>query len=68
MPRNDQKGFFLSPDHPMQRRDEVLRAIIVEELPLKDVAEKFGLSYGTVRNWHSQFQQDSRRGDSPPFS
>lgn len=68
MTRNDLKDFFLSPDHPVQRRYEVLRAIIVEGLPLKDAAEKFGLSYGTVRNWHSQFQQGRRRGDAPPFS
>lgn len=68
MKRTDQKDFFLSPDHPMQRRYEALRAIIVDEMPLKDVAVKFNLSYGTVRNWHSEFQQERRQENAPPFS
>jgi transposase len=68
MDRSNQKDFFLCPDHPVQRRYEALRAIVIEERPLKDVAEEFGVSYGTVRNWHSQFLQDRRDGNPPPFS
>lgn len=68
MDRSDHRDFFLQPDQPVHRRYEALRAIVVENRPLQEVAAQFGVSYGTVRNWHSQFLKDRRDGAPPPFS
>ena len=59
--------FFLQPSDPVQRRYETLRAVFVDKQPMKDVAQRFDVHYGTVRNWASEFraQQDDRQ--SPPF-
>ena len=68
MDRSEHRDFFLQPDQPVHRRYEALRAIVVDERPLREVAEEFGVSYGTIRNWHSQFLKERRNGSPPPFS
>ena len=44
---NDE-NFFLKPSHPYQKRYEALRASFVENMPAKEVAEKFDYSVNTV--------------------
>ena len=68
MDRNACQQFFLHPDAVRQRRYEVLRAVFVDEDAARDVAERFRLSHGTVRNWVSQFGAQLGRGEPPPFS
>ena len=68
MDRNACQQFFLNPGAIGQRRYEVLRAVFVEEDTALDVAERFRLSHGTVRNWVSQFGAQLGRGEPPPFS
>jgi transposase-like protein len=62
------EDFFLQPGGTRQRRYEVLRAIFVDDDTAVDVAERFDLSHGTVRNWVSQFSTQLERGEPPPFS
>jgi transposase-like protein len=45
-----------------------LRAVFVDEDTALDVADRFSLSHGTVRNWVSQFGAQLGRGEPPPFS
>lgn len=68
MDRNACQQFFLHPGGIGQRRYEVLRAVFVDEDTALDVAERFSLSHGTVRNWVSQFGAQLKRGEQPPFS
>ena len=62
------KGYFGQPDEALHRRYEALRSVFVEEQPMKTVAQRFDASYGTVRNWVSEFRQIRDAGQSPPFS
>jgi len=50
--------FFLSPQFPLQRQYEALRACIVEEEPSGDVARRFGYSPGAFRVLCHQFRHD----------
>jgi hypothetical protein len=34
---------------------------------MKDAAERFGVAYGTLRNWAHEFRAAQHRGESPPF-
>lgn len=61
------KDYFLCPIEVAHRRYEALRSVIVEERPMKEVAQRFELSYGTVRNWVSEFCRGQDAGQSPPF-
>ena len=60
--------YFLEPKDATQRRYETLRAVFVEGLSLKDAAQRFHVSYGTARNWASEFRQAFQSGQRPPFS
>jgi hypothetical protein len=62
------KDYFLQPQDTWHRRYEVLRAVFVDLQPMQNVAKQFGISYGTVRNWVSDFQRDLSTGKQPPFS
>lgn len=62
------RSFFLQPGDPRQRQYEVLRAVVVEELPMQDVAQRFGYRYDTVRALVSQFGRQFAAGQLPPFS
>ena len=64
----DYKDFFVHPVEAAQRRYEALRAVFVEEQPLKEVAQRYDVSYGTIRNWISEFCQGQDAGQPPPFS
>ena len=59
--------FFLEPAMPWHRRYEALRAVFVEEEPLHDVAARFDVSYGTLRNWASDFRAAHDQGQPSPF-
>jgi transposase len=62
------KDYFMTPVELSHRRYEALRAVVVEEQPMKEVAERYEVSYGTVRNWVSEFRKTQDAGQSPPFS
>lgn len=48
--------FFLEPDDSRHRRYEALRALFVEQHSRKRVAQDYGVSYGTLSNWASEFR------------
>ena len=43
-------SYFLSPMHANHRRYEALRSHFVDEKSMQDVAQRFGVTYGTMRN------------------
>src|SRR6266852_4620593 len=59
--------FFLSPQFPMQRQYEALRAFIVDEEPSGEVARRFGYSAGAFRVLCHQFRHsaDKRASFTP---
>ena len=59
--------FFLQPATFVQRRYEVLHAVVVDEQPLPEVATRYQVSYGTVRSWLSEFRAQCDQGQPPPF-
>ena len=67
MNRSDNTDYFLNPKQAIHRRYEALRAVFVEEEPLQDVAKRFDLTYGSIRNWTSDFRRSSDAGEEPPF-
>ena len=54
-------NFFLSPQFPLQRQYEALRAYFVDEEPSGDVARRFGYSAGAFRVLCYQFRHDSQK-------
>src|SRR6202451_1977613 len=58
-PANQQ--FFLSPQFPMQRQYEALRAYLVDEEPSAEVARRFGYSPGAFRVLCHQFRHDPQK-------
>jgi len=62
------RSFFLKPSNPLQRQYEVLRAVLVDEQPMQEVAQRFGYRYDTVRTLVSQFRHQFTAGQLPPFS
>lgn len=68
------KRFFLEPQSTAHRQYEALRAFIVEEVPGKQAAERFGytegsfrlLVHGFRRDPHRQFFISSRKRGRPP--
>lgn len=67
MDRQGYEDYFLQPEEAAHRRYEALRCVFVEKQPMKEVAERFGVSYGTVRNWVSEFRQIRNAGERPPL-
>jgi len=67
MDGQDYKDYFVRPVEAVQRRYEALRCVFVEQQPMKSVAQCFGVNYGTVRNWVSEFCRARDVGQSPPF-
>src|ERR1039457_5909620 len=55
------QNFFLSPQFPVQRQYEALRAYLVEEEPSADVARRFGYSPGAFRVLCYQFRHDPQK-------
>ena len=64
----DYKSYFMDPVDAAQRRYEALRCVFVEEQTMTQVAQRYDLSYGTIRNWVSEFSRAQEAGQSPPFS
>jgi hypothetical protein len=60
--------FFLEPLQPLHRRYAALRAFFVENLPLPTLADRFGVTYHTVRSWVRDFRAQCQAGQIPPFS
>lgn len=67
MERCNYKDYFLRPAEPRHRRYEAIRSVVVEEQAMKEVAQRYEVSYGTLRNWVSEFRQTQDAGQSPPF-
>jgi transposase-like protein len=59
--------YFLKPEQATHRRYEALRAVFVDDESLNDVAQRFDLSYGTIRNWASDFRRMRDVQEEPPF-
>src|ERR1700690_2628317 len=55
------QNFFLSPQFPLQRQYEALRAYLVEDEPSADVARRFGYSPGAFRVLCYQFRHDPQK-------
>ena len=53
--------FFRSPEKPLHRQYEALRAYFVERLPSQEVAERFGYSPGAFRVLCHEFRHDQER-------
>jgi transposase-like protein len=67
MDKRDYRDYFAQPVEALHRRYEAIRCVLFEEQPMKGVARRFGVSYGTVRNWVSEFCRTRDTGQSPPF-
>jgi hypothetical protein len=62
------RRFFLEPSSAPQRQYEALRAVFVEGLSQKTVAQHFGYSYDAFRQLVHEFRQSFADDRSPPFS
>ena len=76
MPSDPPAHFFGKPQHPLQRRYEILRAFFHERLTAEAVAKRFGCAVGSVyamtrdfRHWHDPaahfFRAPPSRGRPP---
>jgi hypothetical protein len=54
-------AFFLSPEEPLHRQYEALRAYFVEQLPSVETARRFGYSPGSFRVLCHQFRHDPQK-------
>jgi hypothetical protein len=54
-------AFFLSPEEPLHRQYEALRAYFVGELPSNETARRFGYSPGSFRVLCHQFRHDPEK-------
>jgi transposase len=61
------KAFFLQPSDPMQQRYETLRSVFVEQQTMQQAAAQFGVHYGTVRKWASEFRYQRENQQPSPF-
>ncbi len=57
----DLSNHFLTPKNKQHKHYEALRAVFVEKIPIKVVANQFGFAYGTLRNLCSAFQKHPNR-------
>src|SRR5262245_7357585 len=62
------RSYFLRPIDPRHRQYEALRAAVVDEQPMQEVAQRFGYRYDTVRSLVSRFRHQLEAGLLPPFS
>ena len=62
------QDFFRQPTHPYQRRFEALRAVFVDGRSQKEVAEQFGVSHSSMRQWVYDLRRHCRHpGEESPF-
>jgi hypothetical protein len=66
-PVDSYRAFFLQPTLSRHRRYEVLRARFVERLPIRAIAERFGLSPQTVDSQIRDFKREMDREQPPAF-
>jgi hypothetical protein len=59
--------WFAHPQDPAHVRYEALRAVLHEGEPAVDVAARFGIPYGTLRNHIAGLRRTIARGETPPF-
>ena len=52
---------FLQPSNPAHRQYEALRAHFVDNLPLREAADRFGYKLGTFRNLCTEFRKNPGR-------
>jgi hypothetical protein len=62
------QDFFLHPTQSLHRQYEALRAVLVAQQPVAEVAQQFGYRYGSLRNLVSAFRARWHAGQAPPFS
>ena len=64
----DEKEYFIKPSSVTQKQYEALRAFFLEELPAKDVAEKFGYTFRAFTSLAADFRKKLRMlPDEDPF-
>ena len=62
------RQFFTDADSATYHRQyEALRAIFVDGLRQNDVADRYGYTYGSLRQLVHQFRTAIRSGSPPPF-
>ena len=62
------RAFFIQPAQPYHRQYEALRAVFVEGHSQKEVADRFGYTYDSLRQLVRAFrQQDQQALASAPF-
>jgi hypothetical protein len=62
------RRFFTEPDSATYHRQyEALRAIFVDGRPQNDVADRFGYTYGSLRQLVHRFRTAIRADSPPPF-
>ena len=61
------EAFFREPESVQHRRYEILRARFVERKPVKEIAERFGMSFFTVQTQIRDFKAALDRGEAPSF-
>ena len=59
--------WFAAPRDPAHVRYEALRAVFLDGDPASEVADRFGIPRGTLRNHVSSFRGLLARGETPPF-
>jgi len=62
------RDYFAQPIETSHRRYEAIRAVVLDEESMKDVADRFAIGYGTLRNWVAEFRRQLDADVSPPFS
>src|SRR5437763_4495033 len=62
------RRFFLEPTQTLHRRYEALRAYFLERRPLRDIAQRSGYTYNTLRDLICDFRAQCREDRVPPFS
>jgi transposase len=62
------REFFVQPTQPYHRQYEALRAVFLEGHSQKEVADRFGYTYDSLRQLVREFrQQDHLASASAPF-
>jgi len=66
---DDLRRFFLNPTHATHKRYETIRALCIEQLPAKDVADRFGYSLHSVNAMKRDFAKavNNRQIDATHF-
>jgi hypothetical protein len=63
----DTKTYFKKPSYPLHKQYEALRAHFLDEMPLQEVLESFGLAHSYFKKLCFMFQRAVRNGENPFF-